>query len=228
MKKRRIILTICISIVLVIFAASFFAPSLITHLFLHSQKKIVHSPEDIENALLELKNQKQEFFAPHIVFEISRKPHTAWNWFANWKGASVDHSWTQGDRIMEFANVGGTLVYSVPVRWREDNSAGSVAFETKTNVSPTISGNELYSTSKDEYARLKSFLAAKSPDAGLSCSISKDSAGRIAKDIEYIDGTLSLPQNEWPDFVKRFFKQVYNSEQPIYIEQIELKPFSLF
>lgn len=228
MKKRHIILTICISIVLVIFAASFFAPSLITHLFLHSKKKIVHSPEDIENALLELKNQKQEFNAPHVVFEISRKPHTAWDWFANWKGVSVGHSWTQGDRIMEFANVGGTLVYSVPVRWREDNSAGPVAFETETNVSPAMSGDELYSTSEDEYGRLKSFLVAKSPDAGLSCSISKDSTGRIAKDIEYFDGTLSLPQNEWPDFVKTFFKQVYNSEQPIYVKQIQLKFFGLF
>ncbi|HSY74451.1 MAG TPA: hypothetical protein VK810_03190, partial [Dongiaceae bacterium] len=192
------------------------------------KKKIVHSPEDIENALLELKNQKQEFNTPHVVFEISRKPHTAWSWFANWKGASVDHSWTQGDRIMEFANVGGTLVYSVPVRWREDNSAGPVVFETETNVSPAMSGDELYSTSEDEYARLKSFLAAKSPDVGLSCSISKDSTGRIAKDIEYFDGTLSLPQNEWPDFVKTFFKQVYNSEQPIYVEQIQLKFFGVF
>lgn len=228
MKKHRVILIIFMAVAVAIFAIIFFAPSFLTHFFIYSKNEIVRSPEDIENALLKLQKQKPQFFAPHIVFEISRKPHTAWNWFANGKGASVNRSWTQGDRIMEFANVGGTLVYSVPVRWREDNSAGPVAFETETNVSPAMSGDELYSTSEDEYVRLKSFLTAKSPDAGLRCSISKDSTGRIIKDIEYFDGTLSLPQNEWPDFVKAFFKQAYNSEQPIYMEQIELKPFGLF
>jgi hypothetical protein len=228
MKKYRVILTIFAVIAVAIFAVTFFAPSFFTRLFIHSKKEIVRSPKDIESALLELQKQKPQFFAPHVVFETSRKPHTAWNWFVNWKGTSVGRSWTQGDRIIEFSNVGGTLVYSVPVRWREDSSAGPVTFETETNVSPAISGDELYSTSEDEYTRLKSFLAAKSPDAGLNCSISKDSTGRIAKDIEYFDGTLSLPQNEWPDFVKTFFKQVYNSEQPIYMEQIELKPLGLF
>jgi len=228
MKKRRIILTICISIVFVIFAASFFAPSLVTHLFLHSKKKIIHSPEDIENALLELKNQKQEFSAPHIVFKISRKPRSTWGWFLNWKSAGVNHDWTQGDRIIEFANVGGTLVYSIPIRWREDNSAGSVVSETETNVSPSMSGNETYSTSDNEYKRLNNFLAAKTPDVGLSCSISKDATGRIAKDLEYLDGTLSLPQNEWADFIQSLFKQVYSNSQPIYVEQIQLKFFGLF
>jgi hypothetical protein len=197
-------------------------------LFVHSKKQLVRSPSDIENALLELKQEKQQPFAAHIVFEISRKPHTAWSWIANWKGASVEHSWTQGDRIMEFANVGGTLVYSVPVRWREDKSAGPVVSETETNISPAMSGDDLYSTPEEEYTRLKSFLVAESPDAGLSCSVSKGSTGRVAKDIEYFDGTLSLPQDEWADFVKAFFKQVYKSEQPIYIEQIEIKPFGLF
>jgi hypothetical protein len=227
MKRRRVILTIFISIIVVIFAVTFFVPSFFTRFFIHSKKEIVRSPEDIESALLELQKQKPQFFAPHVVFEISRKPHTAWNWFGNWKDSSIEHSWTQGDRIMEFANVGGTLVYSVPVRWWEDKSAGPVVFETETNVSPAESGDELYSTSEEEYSRLKSFLVTKSSDAGLSCSVSKDSTGRIAKDIEYFDGTLLLPQNEWADFVKTFFKQVYNSEQPIYVEQIELKPFGL-
>jgi len=193
MKKSRFILLIFIAIgSLVILLA--LVPSFLMRFFVHSKKQLVHNPSDIENVLLELKQQKQQPFAAYIVFVISRRPHTAWSWFANWKGARVDHSWMQGDKIMEFANVGGTLVYSVPVRWREDNSAGPVVFETETNVSPAMSGDELYSTSEDEYARLRSFLTAKSSDAGLSCSISKDSTGRIAKDIEYFDGTLSLPQ----------------------------------
>jgi hypothetical protein len=228
MRKHRIILTICISIVFVIFAASFFTPSIITHLFYHSKKKIIHSPEDVENTLLELKSQKQELNAPHIVFKISRKPRLTWDGFFNWKSAGAGYSWTQGDRLIEFSNVGGTLVYSIPIRWRENSSAGSVVFETETNVSPSLSGTEIYSTSDQEFKRLNSFLAARTPDVELSCSISKDAVGRIIEDHEYLDGTFSIPQNEWADFIQSLFKEAYNSNQPIYVEQIQLRAFGLF
>jgi hypothetical protein len=225
MKKSRLILVAFIAIGSIVILLAL-APSIFMRFFVHSQKKLVHNSADIENALLKLEQKKPS--EAHVAFEISRKPHSVWNWSVNWIGAGVDHSWTQGDRIIEFANVGGTLVYSVPVRWREDKLAGPVVFETQTNVSPAMSGDEVYSTSEEEYTRLISFLIAKTPDAALSCSVSKDSTGRIAKDIEYFDGTLSLPQSEWGDFVKTLFKEVYNTEQPIYIEQIELKPFFSF
>jgi hypothetical protein len=225
MKKHRAILIIFIGIAVAVFAVTFLASSLITHIFLHSKKEIVRRPEDIENALLVLKNQKQDFNAPHLVFEISRKPYSAWNWFFNWKSASISHAWTQGDRIIEFVNVGGMLVYSVPIRWRENNSARPVISETETNVSPPLFGTEIYSTSDEEYKCLDDFLTAKTSNVELRCSISKDATGRMTKDIEYLDGTLSLPQNEWAGFVQSLFKQVYNSNQPIYVEQIELRPW---
>lgn len=226
MKKRRAILIIFAAAAILI-ALTFFVPSFLTHLLIHSKKEIVRRPEDIENALLTLKNQKQKFNAPHVVFEIPRKPYSTWDWFANWKGASVSHNWTQGDRIIEFVNVGGMLVYSVPIRWREDNSGGPVVSEIETNVSPSLFGTEIYSTSDEEYKRLNDFLTARTSEVGLRCSISKDATGRMTKDIEYLDGTLSLPQNEWADFVQSLFKQVYKSDQPIYVEQIQLK-FGLF
>lgn len=232
MKWRRAILITFVVIVVscvALFVLNFIAPSFFEHLLVRSKKEIVHSPQGIETALLKLKSQKQQFNAPHVVFEISRKPRSTWNWFLNWKSAGVGHSWTQGDRIIEFVNVGdGTLVYSVPVRWREDNSAGPVVSEIETNVSPSIFGTEIYSTSDEEYKRLNNFLTSKTPDVGLRCSISKDAAGRMTKDIEYLDGTLSLPQNDWANFVRSFFKQVYDSDQPIYVEEIEIRPFGLF
>lgn len=224
MKTHRAILIIFIGIAVAIASVTFLAPSIITHIL---KKSIVHRPEDIENALLALINQKQDFNSPHLIFEISRKPYSTWSWFANWKSAGVSHAWTQGDRIIEFVNVGGrTLAYSIPIRWREDNSAGPVVSEIETNVSPTATGIETYSTSDEEYKRLKDFLTSKTSNVELRCSISKDAAGRIAKDSEYLDGTLSLPQNEWADFVQSLFKQVYSSNQPIYVEQIQLR--SLF
>lgn len=227
MKKHRAILIIVIGIVVAIFTATFLTPSLVTHIFLRSKKEIVRRPEDIENALLALKNQKQDFNAPHLVFEISRKPYSTWDWFANWKSAGISHNWAQGDRMIEFVNVDGMLVYSVPVRWREDSSAGPSVSETETNVGPSLFGTEVYSTSDEEYKHLNDFLTTRTSEVGLRCSISKDAIGRITKDIEYLDGTLSLPQNEWADFVQSLFKEVYKSEQPIYMEQVELKLYGL-
>lgn len=115
------------------------------------------------------------------------------------------------------------LVYSIPVRWQEDESAGQVASEMETNVSPSMTGTEEYSTSQQEYERLRAFLKSKTPDIELRCSISKDSTGRIIRDIEYLDGSLSLPQSEWAGFVQSLFKEVYQSAQPIYMEQTELR-----
>lgn len=202
----------------------FLAPSFLMHLFIRSKVEVVHSSRDIQNALLVLEQQKSQVFAPHLIFKVSRQPHVTWNWFANWKGAGVGRSWTQGDRLIEFAKVGDDmLVYSVPVRWREDESAGQIVSEMETNVSPSMSGSESYSTSEQEYKRLRDFLMANTPDVSLRCSISKDSTGRIVRDIEYLDGSLSLPQSEWADFVQSLFKEVYQSAQPIYLEQVEFK-----
>lgn len=118
----------------------FLAPSFLMHLFIRSKVEVVHSSRDIQNALLVLEQQKSQVFAPHLIFKVSRQPHVTWNWFANWKGAGVGRSWTQGDRLIEFAKVGDDmLVYSVPVRWREDESAGQIVSEMETNVSPSMS-----------------------------------------------------------------------------------------
>ena len=73
MKKRHAILIIFAAVAAVLIALTFFIPSFLPHLLIHFKKEIVRRPEDIENALLTLKNQKQTFNAPHIVFEISRK-----------------------------------------------------------------------------------------------------------------------------------------------------------
>jgi hypothetical protein len=200
-----------------------FTPSLLMHFLFRQKADVIQSSKDIENALLILKHQQSQTFDPHVIFKISRQAHSAWNWSANWKGARVGHSWTQRDRIIEFAKVGDDmLVYSILIRWQEDESAGQVVSEMETNVSPCMSGNEIYSTSEEEYKRLRDYLMAKTPDMYLRCSISKDATGRVARDIECLGGSLSLPQSEWADFVQRVFKSCYQSEQPIYRERIGL------
>lgn len=201
-----------------------YAPSLLMHLFIRSKAEVVHSPEDIKNALLALKQQKPQFSAPHLVFKISRQPHISWHWIASWKGAGFGSSWTQADKLVEFSKVGeNMLVYSIPIRWQEDGwSIDNVASEIETNVSPTMTGSEKYSTSQQEYERLKAYLKVKTPDVDLDCSISKDATGRIVRDIEYLDGTLSLPQSDWAGFVQGLFKDGYQSTQPIYMEQVQL------
>jgi hypothetical protein len=83
-------------------------------------------------------------------------------------------------------------------------------------------GIETYSTSPPEYQRLKDFLMSKTPDVTLSCFISEDSSGKIVKDSEYLEGTLSLPESEWADFVQNLFGQAYQSSQTIYLEQIRV------
>ena len=90
MRKARFILITLIAIGSLVILSTL-VPNFFMRLFVHSKKQLVHSPSDIENALLELKQEKQQPFAAHIIFEISRKPHTAWSWIANWKGASVEH-----------------------------------------------------------------------------------------------------------------------------------------
>jgi hypothetical protein len=204
----------------------FFTPLLLTHLLEDSKTERVRSPKGIENALIALKQQKFQLFAPHVAFKISRRPRVNWFWSVNLNGAKAGHSWTEGDRLIEFSKVGDDmLAYSVPIRWREDASAGEVVSETYTNVSPSMSGNETYSTSDEEYKRLTDFLKAKTSKVDLRCSIGRDSTGRVVQDIEYLDGTLSLPQGQWADFVQDLFKQVYHSEQPIYREEIKLSAF---
>jgi hypothetical protein len=127
----------------------YFAPSLLMHLLIRSKVEVIHGSEDIQNALLVLKQQKAQIFAPHLAFKIPRQPHVAWNWFANWKGAGVGRSWTQADRIIEFSKVGDDLlVYSIPIRWQEDESAGQEVSEMETNMPVSMAGNEEYSRNR--------------------------------------------------------------------------------
>jgi hypothetical protein len=203
----------------VVLAFLFLTFSYATHTFPFSRKIMIHNSAEIENALLKLQQQKSDFLSPHLVFGISRQPNLSWNWHAGWNDTGVGYSWTQGDRTIEISKVGDILVYSISVRWSEDKSAGPVASEIETNVSPPLSGDEIYATPEAEYKRLKNFLATNTPDVALDCKIKKDSTGRIVSDMEYLDGTFSLPQKKWADFIQSLFSQVYQSKQPIYMEQ---------
>jgi hypothetical protein len=183
-----------------------------------SNSEAVHTTRQIENALLELKHNVR-LSSPHLIFKVVRPETVRTDASVNSTSARLSKSWAQGDRIIEFVNVGGELVYSIPIRWTEDNTAGPTMSKIETNVPGTPSGDELYSTSQQECASLKEFLKTRTPDMAWQCSIRKDRSGRIAKELDYLDGSLSLPQKEWGGFVWDLFAQVYGSNEPIYMEK---------
>jgi hypothetical protein len=77
----------------------FFAPPFLMHLLMHLKVAVAHNSNDIQNALLELKQQKSEMFAePQLIFKISRRAHVNWIWWATLNEAGVTGSWTQSGR----------------------------------------------------------------------------------------------------------------------------------
>lgn len=219
--KKYFLIALVFAIVGIGAVALFFAPLFLLHHSIHTKTDVVHNPDEIENALLALRQQKSD--ATHLIFRISRQPNSGWHWFGSWTSVGGGFSWTQGDREIEFSKVGDDMIaYSIPIRWRQDSAGGEVVSEIETNVAPSATGSETYSTPEQEYKKLSDYLTAKTPDAHLHCTIGEDANGRIVNDIEYLDGSLSLPQGEWGSFVMNLFKTVYESKEPIYMDRVSV------